>query len=74
MGLVVVLVEVVGVVGRGQREARLLPDSQQGLVHPSLLGDAVLHHLEVEAVLSEDLGEEPHRLQRGRVRAGQDVL
>jgi hypothetical protein len=67
-------VEVVGVVGRGQREARLLPDPQQGLVHPPLLGDPVLHHLEVEAVLSEDLGEEPHRLQGGGVRPGEDVL
>ncbi|MFN8091393.1 MAG: hypothetical protein U0599_04065 [Vicinamibacteria bacterium] len=35
---------------------------------------AVLHHLEVEAVAAEDLGEEPHALQRRGVGSGEDVL
>ena len=40
-------------------QPRLLPDAQEPLVDPPLVGDAVVHHLEVEAVLAEDLGEAP---------------
>ncbi len=73
VGVVVVVVEVVGVVGGGERQARALPQPEEGLVDAALLLDAVVHHLEVEATLSKDVGELPHRAQRGVVLAGPEV-
>ena len=74
MGLVVLLAEVMGVVRRGQGQARLRVEAIQPLVDAPLLFDAVVHDLEEEAVLAEDLAEDPDRLQGGGLPAGPEVL
>ncbi len=55
----VVALQVVAVVGGHQRDAGAAGDVAQDLVGLALLRDAVVLHLEIEAVVAEDLAEVP---------------
>ncbi len=66
VGVGVVLQQVVGVVGGHEGHPRALSDPGEGARDPPLLLEAVLHDLEEEAAVVEDLPELPHRTQGGR--------
>ena len=74
--LVLVPADVVEVVGGDQRQVQLRGETQQLLVEPPLLGEAVVLDLEEEAVLPEDVrvlagdrcGRGPSRRPPGRAR------
>ena len=55
VGFRILTAQVVGIVGADQRQARLLVEAQQVLVHLCLLGDAMVLQLQIEAVGAEDL-------------------
>jgi len=55
VGLVVGALEVVAVVGRHERDGQFLRDGHQLFVHDRLLGNPVLHHLQVVIALAEDV-------------------
>ena len=74
VGLVVLAAEVVRVVGGHEGQARLSVEPVESLVHPPLLLDPVVHHLQEEPLAAEDVAQDAHRLQRGRLLAGADVL
>ena len=63
VGVGVVLEQVVRVVGGHEGQARALVDAGEGPGHPLLLLEAVLHDLEEEAALVEDLAELPDHPQ-----------
>ena len=56
------LVDVVGVVGRDRRDAEVLRQAQQAVADPRLDGQAVVHQLEEEVLLAEDVLEVGGRL------------
>ena len=64
VGVGVVLQQVVGVVRGHEGQARALPHARERAVHPPLLLEPVLHHLEEEPALVEDLAELAHHPQR----------
>ena len=74
VGLVVLLAEVMGVVRRGQGQARLRVEAIQPLVDAPLLLDAVVHHLEEEPLLAEDVAEDTDRLKGRGLLSRADVL
>ncbi len=65
--LVVVLVKVVRVVRGHERQTGLLVDTLEPLVDLRLVGDPVIHQLQIEAVFPEDVAELHHRLDGARL-------
>ena len=63
VGAVVAIVKIVGVVGRGQGKPGPCMDPEEGLGDASLLLEAVVHDLEVEAIPAEDLRQLAHGLE-----------